>query len=339
MPGINDAPGPGRARARGLCRGRRDVTSAGSRLHLRGEVRELFIDWLRAHRPDLVPRYERLYRRGAYAPQAERQRLARLARRPGRAAAIPAGRSAPEGLAAERARRPRASDAAASRARRPLRPTRPEPVQPLFHDLSETPGEPRSARARGTRPTARETGEVRDVSSTDDGKRKSRLGPGRMFQTRSHAWEQVGLAGSSACRRRAARGAARRSSSRCSSACSRSTSTATTLRQGSPARPDRHGHRAGRPRLGLRARHRSRVRADLFRRMDPATAGTFGFLIRLVTVGLTLIVALRIAGVQQRDPGDLQRGHCGHFRPRRPADARQPDRRHRPAQRAALPRR
>jgi small-conductance mechanosensitive channel len=39
----------------------------------------------------------------------------------------------------------------------------------------------------------------------------------------------------------------------------------------------------------------------LMRRMDPATAGTFGFIIRLVTVGVTLIVALRIAGVEQRD--------------------------------------
>jgi small-conductance mechanosensitive channel len=34
-----------------------------------------------------------------------------------------------------------------------------------------------------------------------------------------------------------------------------------------------------------------------FRRMDPATAGTVGFLIRLATIAITLIVALRIAGV------------------------------------------
>ncbi len=33
------------------------------------------------------------------------------------------------------------------------------------------------------------------------------------------------------------------------------------------------------------------------RRMDPATAGTVGFLIRLVTIGITLIVALDVAGV------------------------------------------
>ncbi|MDQ6750994.1 MAG: mechanosensitive ion channel family protein [Actinomycetota bacterium] len=43
----------------------------------------------------------------------------------------------------------------------------------------------------------------------------------------------------------------------------------------------------------------------LFRRLDPATAGTFGFLIRLITVTLALIVALNIAGL---DPGTLAVG-------------------------------
>lgn len=36
----------------------------------------------------------------------------------------------------------------------------------------------------------------------------------------------------------------------------------------------------------------------LFRRLDPSTAGTVGFLVRLLTVLLAVIVALRIAGVQ-----------------------------------------
>jgi hypothetical protein len=49
-------------------------------LHLRGEVRDVFMDWLRSYRPDLVPRYEALYARGAYAPQAERERLSKLVR-------------------------------------------------------------------------------------------------------------------------------------------------------------------------------------------------------------------------------------------------------------------
>jgi small conductance mechanosensitive channel len=38
----------------------------------------------------------------------------------------------------------------------------------------------------------------------------------------------------------------------------------------------------------------------LFRRMDPALAGTVGFLIRLATAGLALLVALSVAGVEAR---------------------------------------
>ena len=38
----------------------------------------------------------------------------------------------------------------------------------------------------------------------------------------------------------------------------------------------------------------------LFRRLDPATAGTVGFLVRLVTVLVALIVALRVAGIEAR---------------------------------------
>jgi small conductance mechanosensitive channel len=34
-----------------------------------------------------------------------------------------------------------------------------------------------------------------------------------------------------------------------------------------------------------------------FRRMDPATAGTVGFLIRLTTLGITLLIALNVAGI------------------------------------------
>jgi small-conductance mechanosensitive channel len=38
----------------------------------------------------------------------------------------------------------------------------------------------------------------------------------------------------------------------------------------------------------------------LFRRLDPATAGTVGFLIRLATIALAFFVALRIAGIEAR---------------------------------------
>ncbi|MEA2357572.1 MAG: small conductance mechanosensitive channel [Solirubrobacteraceae bacterium] len=42
------------------------------------------------------------------------------------------------------------------------------------------------------------------------------------------------------------------------------------------------------------------VGPTLFRRLDPATAGTFGFLIRLVFVCAAVIVALRVAGLDPR---------------------------------------
>jgi small conductance mechanosensitive channel len=38
----------------------------------------------------------------------------------------------------------------------------------------------------------------------------------------------------------------------------------------------------------------------LFRRLDPGTAGTVGFLVRLITVVLALVVSLRVAGIQAR---------------------------------------
>ena len=38
----------------------------------------------------------------------------------------------------------------------------------------------------------------------------------------------------------------------------------------------------------------------LFRRLDPATAGTVGFLVRLVTILVAVIVALRVAGIEAR---------------------------------------
>jgi DNA repair photolyase len=53
----------------------------GVALHLRGEVREIVFDWLRGHRPDLLERYERLYRRGAYMPREEQERVTAPTRR------------------------------------------------------------------------------------------------------------------------------------------------------------------------------------------------------------------------------------------------------------------
>jgi DNA repair photolyase len=79
MPGINDSPDQVE-RILELCGEAGAVSVGGICLHLRGEVRQVFMDWLRSYRPDLVPRYEELYARGAYAPKEERERIARLIR-------------------------------------------------------------------------------------------------------------------------------------------------------------------------------------------------------------------------------------------------------------------
>lgn len=80
MPGINDDPRQveeilrlaGEAGARSV---------SGITLHLRGDVRGIFMDWLRSYRPDLVEHYEQLYERGAYAPRAEQDRISGVVRR------------------------------------------------------------------------------------------------------------------------------------------------------------------------------------------------------------------------------------------------------------------
>jgi DNA repair photolyase len=77
MPGINDDP----AQVAKILEMASEAGAAyisGIALHLRGEVRGLFMEWLAEHRPDLLPRYRALYRRGAYAPVEERRRLAGL---------------------------------------------------------------------------------------------------------------------------------------------------------------------------------------------------------------------------------------------------------------------
>jgi len=77
MPGINDRPEQVQPILELAHEAGADYVS-GIALHLRGEVRGLFMDWLRDHHPELIERYERLYARGAYAPRAERARLAAL---------------------------------------------------------------------------------------------------------------------------------------------------------------------------------------------------------------------------------------------------------------------
>jgi len=77
MPGINDSPEQVREVVRLATDAGADYVS-GIALHLRRGVREVFMEWLADHRPELVPAYQALYRRGAYMPASERRRLTQL---------------------------------------------------------------------------------------------------------------------------------------------------------------------------------------------------------------------------------------------------------------------
>jgi DNA repair photolyase len=83
MPGINDAPEQVE-RIIEIATEAGAVNIGGITLHLRGSVRAVYFDWLRGYRPDLVPRYEELYARGAYAPERDRRRIEAAAGVPGR---------------------------------------------------------------------------------------------------------------------------------------------------------------------------------------------------------------------------------------------------------------
>jgi DNA repair photolyase len=79
MPGINDSPQEVH-KIRDLAREAGAISVGAVTLHLRGEVRDIWFDWLRLHRPDLIPMYEELYQRGAYAQSEVRNRHAELAK-------------------------------------------------------------------------------------------------------------------------------------------------------------------------------------------------------------------------------------------------------------------
>lgn len=122
----------------------------------------------------------------------------------------------------------------------------------------------------------------------------------RMLQTRSHAWEEVGLA--------------RQLGSRAAKRARRQALVLLPLLAGVLAlytyRGDLFGKGWDTPVriftvvalvvLGWAfARDVGRAIApDLFRRMDPGTAGTVGFLLRLLTIVVFTLVALRIAGIR-----------------------------------------
>ncbi|HEX2096386.1 MAG TPA: radical SAM protein [Solirubrobacterales bacterium] len=87
MPGINDRPDQvqpivDRAREAGA------TFLGGVALHLRDEVRDVFFAWLETKRPDLIPRYEQLYKGGrAYLPSKQRGEVTKVVRGWGRSGA------------------------------------------------------------------------------------------------------------------------------------------------------------------------------------------------------------------------------------------------------------
>src|SRR5215218_7595116 len=78
LPGINDAPEQVEEII-GLATEAGAVSIGGQTLFLHGAVRDIYFDWLRSYRPDLIPRYERLYARGGRLPLRERRALERAA--------------------------------------------------------------------------------------------------------------------------------------------------------------------------------------------------------------------------------------------------------------------
>jgi len=84
MPGINDRPDQvqplvDRAREAGA------TFLGGVALHLRDEVRQVFFAWLETKRPDLLPRYEKLYANNrAYLPSKKRAEVTKVVKGWGR---------------------------------------------------------------------------------------------------------------------------------------------------------------------------------------------------------------------------------------------------------------
>ncbi|MDX6602966.1 MAG: hypothetical protein QOF13_2168 [Solirubrobacterales bacterium] len=124
MPGINDSPEQvqpivDRAREAGAS------FLGGVALHLRDEVKDVFFAWLEAKRPDLLPRYETLYRGRSYMQPSDRAKLTRRVRGWGRTSRssgrAKAGRQ-PSQLADTQSRRPTGGDLSGERAAVPPHP-------------------------------------------------------------------------------------------------------------------------------------------------------------------------------------------------------------------------
>jgi len=88
MPGINDSP----EHVQPIVERARKANASflgGVALHLRDEVKDVFFAWLEQKRPDLIPRYEKLYKGRAYMRPEQRKEATEAVRGWGR------GRSSP----------------------------------------------------------------------------------------------------------------------------------------------------------------------------------------------------------------------------------------------------
>jgi DNA repair photolyase len=118
MPGINDDP----KQVEEIIQTAIDAgaTSIGGiGLHLRGEVRGVFMEWLKSYRPDLVEHYEELYARGAYLPSAESDRIRGLLRAGGAHRTVPFRRDPADDRPLERMMRRRPGGSVAPRTPEP----------------------------------------------------------------------------------------------------------------------------------------------------------------------------------------------------------------------------
>ncbi len=76
MPGINDHPDQVRPIVESAKAANATFLGTAA-LHLRGEVKDVFLGWLEAKRPDLLPKYEQLYGNRAYMRPEQRKHATR----------------------------------------------------------------------------------------------------------------------------------------------------------------------------------------------------------------------------------------------------------------------
>jgi DNA repair photolyase len=124
MPGINDAPEQ-IERIVALATEAGAVHIGGQTLFLRGSVRDVFFGWLREQRPELVERYEALYRSGAYLPADERRTIERAAQAPWARPGSPERSKRRAGVERRRIEAARRAGGGGPRAPRPAEPAVP----------------------------------------------------------------------------------------------------------------------------------------------------------------------------------------------------------------------